>query len=159
MGQRVQARLPAAKRRGVTAKMGDERMCCFVARGREKKHDVPDQPKSKEFGSHDLRQTKAPELIPQASEVKISAAASAFVVQTGMLDSAKRSSCKKFAAQTGDRWNFGLCATIPRDPRQARKGATVAGQPRVPRITRSSSYRVRSSGEKPGNIIEWATKL
>src|SRR5271168_3454795 len=43
--------------------------------------------------------------------------------------------------QTGDRWNFGLCATIPREPRQARKGATVAGQLRAPRNTRSSSYR------------------
>src|SRR5271155_2416839 len=38
-----------------------------------------------------------------------------------------------------DRWNFGLCATIPRKPRQARKGATVAGQLRVPRMPRSSS--------------------
>ena len=50
------------------------------------------------------------------------------------------------ATQTGDRWNFGLCATIPREPRQARKGATVAGQLRVPRITRSSSYRCRLAG-------------
>jgi hypothetical protein len=41
-----------------------------------------------------------------------------------------------------DRWNFGLCATIPREPRQARKGATVTGQFRVPRSTRSSSSRV-----------------
>ena len=45
-----------------------------------------------------------------------------------------------------DRWNFGLCATIPRKPRQARKGATVAGQLRVPRNTRSSSNRVRGFG-------------
>jgi len=48
---------------------------------------------------------------------------------------------EKVSAQAVDRWNFGLCATIPREPRQARKGATVAGQLRVPRITRSSSSR------------------
>jgi DNA polymerase-3 subunit gamma/tau len=42
---------------------------------------------------------------------------------------------------SADRWNFGLCATIPRKLRQARKGATVAGQLRAPRSTRSSSYR------------------
>jgi len=56
--------------------------------------------------------------------------------------------------QTGDRWNFGLCATIPREPRQARKGATVVGQLRVPRITRSSSNRcpaARSRGPKTGS--------
>ena len=47
-----------------------------------------------------------------------------------------------FCAVTADGWNFGLCATIPRKPRQARKGATVAGQSRVPRSTRSSSSRV-----------------
>ena len=38
-------------------------------------------------------------------------------------------------------WNFGLCATRSREPRQARKGATVSGSPRVPQITRSSSHR------------------
>jgi hypothetical protein len=38
-------------------------------------------------------------------------------------------------------WNFGLCATRSREPRQARKGATVSGLPRVPQITRSSSPR------------------
>src|SRR6266851_736470 len=37
-------------------------------------------------------------------------------------------------------WNFGLCATRSREPRQARKGATVPGSPRVPQITRSSSH-------------------
>jgi len=42
---------------------------------------------------------------------------------------------------TADAWNFGLCATIPREPRQARKGATVPGTLRVPRSTRSSSHR------------------
>src|SRR6266576_7295634 len=36
-------------------------------------------------------------------------------------------------------WNFGLCATRSREPRQARKGATVPGSPRVPQTTRSSS--------------------
>jgi hypothetical protein len=45
------------------------------------------------------------------------------------------------AIPTAEEWNFGLCATIPRKPRQARKGATVAGQSRVPRSTRSSSHR------------------
>src|SRR3984893_19449129 len=39
-------------------------------------------------------------------------------------------------------WNFGLCATRSREPRQARKGATVPGSPRVPQITRSSSHRI-----------------
>ncbi len=48
-----------------------------------------------------------------------------------------------FFCAGGDWWNFGLCATIPREPRQARKGATVTGQSRVPRNTRSSSYRGR----------------
>jgi hypothetical protein len=52
-----------------------------------------------------------------------------------------RQSCSEeiFSCATAIRWNFGLCATIPREPRQARKGATVTGQLRVPRITRSSS--------------------
>jgi hypothetical protein len=83
----------------------------------------------------------------------------AFLIETGGLDSAHRSSRPKtfsastavldfaqqfcseeyFSATTADRWNFGLCATIPREPRQARKGATVTGQLRVPRNTRSSS--------------------
>src|SRR5215471_8321167 len=36
-------------------------------------------------------------------------------------------------------WNFGLCATRSREPRQARKGATVPGKPSVPRRLRSSS--------------------
>gem|GEM_PF-4251747 len=36
-------------------------------------------------------------------------------------------------------WNFGLRATTPRKPRQARKGATVADPGRAPRITRSSA--------------------
>src|SRR5215813_8918123 len=40
---------------------------------------------------------------------------------------------------TAGAWNFGLCATRSREPRQARKGATVPGTPRVPQITRSSS--------------------
>jgi hypothetical protein len=62
-----------------------------------------------------------------------------------MLDFALQFPAKKFRAATADRWNFGLCATIPREPRQARKGATVTGQLRVPRITRSSSSRSRAS--------------
>src|SRR5882724_1416587 len=36
---------------------------------------------------------------------------------------------------TAGAWNFGLCATPPREPRQARKGATVPGSRRVPRST------------------------
>ena len=47
----------------------------------------------------------------------------------------------KFIRVVADSWNFGLCATIPREPRQARKGATVTGHFRVPRSTRSSSDR------------------
>ena len=62
-----------------------------------------------------------------------------------MLDFAQQFPAKKFRVATADRWNFGLCATIPREPRQARKGATVTGQLRVPRITRSSSSRSRAA--------------
>jgi hypothetical protein len=46
---------------------------------------------------------------------------------------------KNFA--TVETWNFGLCATRSREPRQARKGATVPGTPLVPQITRSSSFQ------------------
>src|SRR5579859_7708679 len=45
---------------------------------------------------------------------------------------------------TAGAWNFGLCATRSREPRQARKGATVPGTPRVPQITRGSSHRRKS---------------
>jgi hypothetical protein len=41
---------------------------------------------------------------------------------------------------TAETWNFGLCATRSREPRQARKGATVPGKPSVPRMFRSSSF-------------------
>ena len=41
--------------------------------------------------------------------------------------------------RTAKTWNFGLCATRSREPRQARKGATVPGKPSVPRMFRSSS--------------------
>src|SRR5258707_5046482 len=40
---------------------------------------------------------------------------------------------------TAEAWNFGLCATRSREPRQARKGATVSATSRVPQFTRSSS--------------------
>src|SRR5208283_2841454 len=40
---------------------------------------------------------------------------------------------------TAATWNFGLRATRSREPRQARKGATVPGKPSVPRMSRSSS--------------------
>src|SRR5882724_5334287 len=53
-------------------------------------------------------------------------------------------SCALFVATAGA-WNFGLCATRSREPRQARKGATVPGTPRVPQITRGSSHREESS--------------
>src|SRR5579864_4242460 len=63
-----------------------------------------------------------------------------FSPSTLVLDFAQQfCSEENFSATTADRWNFGLCATIPREPRQARKGATVTGQLRVPRNTRSSS--------------------
>src|SRR5262249_43120887 len=48
--------------------------------------------------------------------------------------------CVNLGATAGA-WNFGLCATRSREPRQARKGATVPGTPRVPQITRGSSHR------------------
>jgi hypothetical protein len=63
-----------------------------------------------------------------------------FSASTPVLDFAQQfCSEENFPAVTANRWNFGLCATIPREPRQARKGATVTGQLRVPRNTRSSS--------------------
>ena len=53
-------------------------------------------------------------------------------------------------------WNFGLCATRSREPRQARKGATVPGIPRVPQITRSSSRREKLRSPKLGAVSkEW----
>src|SRR5260370_26767408 len=45
-----------------------------------------------------------------------------------------------FGCATAAAWNFGLCATKSREPRQARKGATVPGSLRAPRSTRSSSH-------------------
>jgi hypothetical protein len=48
------------------------------------------------------------------------------------------SSMKRAAA---GEWSFGLCATRSREPRQARKGATVPGLPWAPQTTRSSSHR------------------
>jgi hypothetical protein len=45
-------------------------------------------------------------------------------------------------------WSFGLCATRSREPRQARKGATVPGTPCAPQTTRSSSRRQR---QKPSS--------
>src|SRR5215471_16069216 len=51
-----------------------------------------------------------------------------------------RTSHMKSGATAGA-WNFGLCATRSREPRQARKGATVPGTPRLPQITRGSSHR------------------
>src|SRR5437899_12753931 len=61
-----------------------------------------------------------------------------FVNELSMLEFSVRS--REIYASAGA-WNFGLCATRSREPRQARKGATVPGSPRVPQITRSSSHR------------------
>src|ERR1700688_3150897 len=67
---------------------------------------------------------------------------------------------KNFA--TVETWNFGLCATRSREPRQARKGATVPGTPLVPQITRSSSFQdfagevervVPATGVHPANEL------
>jgi DNA polymerase III subunit gamma/tau len=58
-----------------------------------------------------------------------------------VLDFAKQFCFVATQSETADAWNFGLCATPPREPRQARKGATVPGSRRVPRSTRSSSHR------------------
>ena len=63
-----------------------------------------------------------------------------FAARSAVLDSRSSLARREIFAATADRWNFGLCATIPREPRQARKGATVTGQLRVPRSTRSSSH-------------------
>src|SRR5882724_9973524 len=49
---------------------------------------------------------------------------------------------------TAGAWNFGLCATRSREPRQARKGATVPGSPRAPQTTRSSSHRPTSKTQR-----------
>jgi len=62
---------------------------------------------------------------------------------------AKRSRWGDFRARRHRR-NFGLCATILRKPRQARKGATVADQLRVPRSTRSSFYLDAPIGKPRG---------
>ncbi len=69
-----------------------------------------------------------------------------------MLDFA--SGAEKFFC-SADRRNFGLCATIPRKSRQARKGATVAGQLRAPRSTRSSSYRGLSTGGETNLLMSY----
>ena len=65
----------------------------------------------------------------------------ALMARSAVLDFAERTCRKKISAEIADRWNFGLRATIPREPRQGRKAATVTGQLRVPRRTRSSSHR------------------
>jgi DNA polymerase III subunit gamma/tau len=73
-----------------------------------------------------------------------------FAAKCGVLDSRRRAKQKQRrmceAAALVHRRNFGLCATIPRKPRQARKGATVAGQFRVPQSTRSSIPHTRKAG-------------
>jgi len=59
---------------------------------------------------------------------------------------------------TADAWNFGLRATKSREPRQARKGATVPGSLRVPRSTRSSSH-LKRAGKFAMSIIDSAALL
>src|SRR5271170_6569866 len=56
-----------------------------------------------------------------------------------------------------DAWNFGLCATKSREPRQARKGATVPGSLRAPRSTRSSSHlnRMRNASRAMDGQPPW----
>jgi hypothetical protein len=60
-----------------------------------------------------------------------------------VLQHTRRRCAKLFSAVASDAtaatWNFGLRATRSREPRQARKGATVPGKPSVPRRLRSSS--------------------
>ena len=60
---------------------------------------------------------------------------------------------------TAGAWNFGLCATRSREPRQARKGATVPGMPRVPQITRSSSRLEKLWSPKLGAVRSGVRKL
>ncbi len=93
----------------------------------------------------------------RASLKRPRAGAQPFTGQNAVLDSAERSEREKVLARSVGRWNFGLRATIPREPRQARKGATVAGQLRVPRSTRSSSHR--SGGERSPEINFMAYKV
>ena len=115
--QRIQTHLSAMKSRGIAAQAGDERMRSFVARRREKKNDVPDQAESKEFRSHAARKTKSSTRVPQAHRTKISIEPLAFAVQTGMLDSAKRSCWKKI--YSADRRSVelrALCNDSPRTP-------------------------------------------
>ena len=79
-----------------------------------------------------------------------------FSASTPVLDFAQQfCSEENFPAMTANRWNFGLCATIPREPRQARKGATVTGQLRVPRNTRSSSLAPGIWRSADGHFSLW----
>src|SRR5882762_9927488 len=55
---------------------------------------------------------------------------------------------------TAEAWNFGLCATRSREPRQARKGATVSGTPRVPQFTRSSSRLLVESQVLQSQVLQ-----
>ncbi len=85
-----------------------------------------------------IRVHQCSSVVPTFSSVRLCCVLpSAFTSGSGVLDCGVRSR----KGGTADAWNFGLCATIPRKPRQARKGATVAGALRVPRRTRSSSHR------------------
>jgi hypothetical protein len=93
--------------------------------------DRPSPALTERFTSHESR---------IASHEFLSPPPITFSPSTPVLDFAQQfCSEENFPAITANRWNFGLCATIPREPRQARKGATVTGQLRVPRNTRSSS--------------------
>jgi hypothetical protein len=97
--------------------------------------DRPSPALAARFTSHESQITSHEFLSPRPKT---------FSASTPVLDFAQQfCSEENFSAITANRWNFGLCATIPREPRQARKGATVTGQLRVPRNTRSSSLAPR----------------
>jgi hypothetical protein len=99
-------------------------------------------PSARHFTSHESQVTSHELLIEteRLDSTHRSSRPKTFSPSNAVLDFAQQFCSEEyFSATTADRWNFGLCATIPREPRQARKGATVTGQLRVPRNTRSSS--------------------
>jgi hypothetical protein len=106
---------------------------------------------------------------PRGSDIKtrheIASAAEeiSFHSEPPVLQRTRRCCAKLFSAvashATAATWNFGLRATRSREPRQARKGATVPGKPSVPRRLRSSSNQRESlSGqlivEGPHQILD-----
>src|ERR1700680_1973337 len=96
-----------------------------------RKHLAPDL-SSEKIGGDAVKRTKLLSTSPAPSFLRIRSADPSFNV----LERCAR--LPRAGRIPADAWNFGLCATIPREPRQARKGATVTGQSRVPQTTRSS---------------------